>query len=159
MVQSTCLSDEQLSQQEYLEEHRPSNNSVYIVYWSSLVLLLQYCLFSPSKALVNSVFMQGSALVDHLSLRRLQKRINKHYERNIVFANIVLAVGILFSANTFSEIKIYFELGCIPFILHTSFYNHQKDYLLEVANAAWVNEKKEVVPKISKSHPCAFSGD
>ena len=64
--QSTCLSDDQFSEQEHLEEQLPSNNSAFIVYWSSLVPLLQYCLSCPAKALVNSVFIQGSALVVEL---------------------------------------------------------------------------------------------
>ena len=38
--QSTCLSDDQFSEQEHLEEQLPSNNSAFIFYWSSLVLLL-----------------------------------------------------------------------------------------------------------------------
>ena len=158
--QSTCLSDDQFSEQEHLEEQLPSNNSAFIVYWSSLVLLLQYCLSCPAKALVNSVFIQGSALVvelickdGHISLLRLQPRTSNFYE-----GNIVLAASILFSANTFSKIKKYFELACIPFILHTSYYNLQKDYLFGVANEAWVNEEKEVVSKISQPHPCLFSG-
>ena len=41
--QSTCLSDDQFSGQEHLEEQLPFNNFAFIVYWSSLVLLLKYC--------------------------------------------------------------------------------------------------------------------
>ena len=137
MDQSTCLSDDQFSEQEHLEEHLPSNNSV----------LLQYYLSCPAKALVNSVFIEGSALVvelicedGHISLWRSQPRASNFYE-----GNIVLAASILFSANTFSKIKKYFELPCIPFISYTSCYNLQKDYLFRVANEAWVNEEKEVV--------------
>ena len=103
--QSTCLSDDQFSEQEHLEEQLPSNNSAFIVYWSSLIPLLQYCLSCPAKALVNSVFIQGSALVvelickdGHISLLRLQPRTSNFYE-----GNIVLAASILFSANTFFE--------------------------------------------------------
>ena len=129
--QSTCLSDDQFSEQEHLEEQLPSNNPAFIVYWSSLVVLLQYCLSCPAKALVNSVFIQGSALVvelickdGHISLLRSQPRTSNFYE-----GNIVLAASILFSANTFSKIKKYFELACILFISHRSYYNLQKDYL------------------------------
>ena len=136
--QSTCLSDEQVLEREHLEEQLPSNNSAFIVYWSSLILLLQYCLSCPAKALVNSVFIQGSAVVvelicedGHISLWRSQQQTSNFYE-----GNIVLAVSILFSANTFSKIKNYFELACIPFISHTSYYNLQKDYLFGVANEA-----------------------
>ena len=122
----------------------------FIVYWSSLVLLLQYCLSCPAKALVNSGFIQGSALVVELICKdvnckmRLQPRTSNFYE-----GNIVLAASILFSANTFSKIKKYFELACIPFISHTSYYNLQKSYLFGVSNEAWVNEENEVVSKIS----------
>ena len=36
--QSTCLSDDQFLEQEHLGEQLPSNNSAFIVYWSSVVL-------------------------------------------------------------------------------------------------------------------------
>ena len=159
--QSTCLSDDQFSEQEHLEEQLPSNNLGFIFYWSSLVLLLQYCLSCPAKALVNSVFMQGPALVvelicedGHISLWSSQPRTCNYYE-----GNIVLAASILFSANTLSKIKKYFDLACIRFISHTSYYNLQKDYLFGVANEARVNEVKRVVSKISQPHPCVFTGD
>ena len=64
--QSTCLSVDQFSEQEHLEEQLPSDNSDFIVYWSSLVLSFQYCLSCPAKPLVSSVFIQGSALVVEL---------------------------------------------------------------------------------------------
>ena len=103
--QSTCLSDDQFSGQEHLEEQLPFNNLAFIIYWSSLVLLLKYCLFCPVKALVNSVFIHRSTLVVELtcedgdiSLWRSQPRTSNFYERNIG-----LAASILFSANAFFE--------------------------------------------------------
>ena len=59
-----------------------------------------------------------------------------------VITMTVNTASILFSANTFSKIKKYFDLACIRFISHTSYYNLQKDYLFEVANEARVNEEK-----------------
>ena len=122
---------------------------------------MQYCLSCPAKALANSVFIQGSALVveliceyGHISLWRSQPRTSNYYE-----GNVVLAASILFSANTFSKIKKYFDLACIPFISHTSYCNLQKDYLFGVANEGWVNEEKQVVSKILQPHPCVFSDD
>ena len=47
--QWTCLSVDQVSEQEHLKEQLPSDNSDFIVYWSSLVLLLRYCLSFPAK--------------------------------------------------------------------------------------------------------------
>ena len=61
--QSTCLSYDQFSEQDHLDEQLPSNNSVFLVYWSLPVLLLQYCLSCPGKTLGNRLFIQGSALV------------------------------------------------------------------------------------------------
>ena len=111
--------------------------------------------------LVDSGFIQGSALVlelickdGHISRLRLQPRTSNFYE-----GNIVLAASILFSANTFLKIKKYFELACIPFMLHTSYYNLQKDNLFGVANEAWVREEKEKLSKILQPHLCVFTGD
>ena len=159
--QSACLNNDQFSEQEHLEQQLPFNNSAFIVYWSLLILLLQYCLSCPAKALASGVFVQGSALVvelicedSHMLLWRSQPRPSNFYE-----GNILSAASILFSANTFSKIKKYFELACISFMSHTSYYNLQRDYLFGVANEDWVNEEKEVVSKIYQPHPCVFSGD
>ena len=159
--QSACLNNDQFSEQEHLEQQLPFNNSAFIVYWSLLILLLQYCLSCPAKVLASGVFIQGSALVvelicedSHMLLWRSQPRPSNFYE-----GNILSAASILFSANTFSKIKKYFELACISFMSHTSYYNLQRDYLFGVANEDWVNEEKEVVSKIYQPHPCVFSGD
>ena len=159
--QSACLNNDQFSEQEHLEQQLPFNNSAFIVYWSLLILLLQYCLSCPAKVLASGVFIQGSALVvelicedSHMLLWRSQPQPSNFYE-----GNILSAASILFSANTFSKIKKYFELACISFMSHTSYYNLQRDYLFGVANEDWVNEEKEVVSKIYQPHPCVFSGD
>ena len=86
------------------------------------------------------------------------------FKRDTYEENIYLAVGILFSANTFSKTKKHFDLACIPFIRHTNYYIHQKDYLFAVANETWVSEEKEVVSNILVSfvlqtHPRVFRGD
>ena len=134
--QSTCLNDDQFSEQKHLEEQLPSNNLTFDVYWSLLVLLLQYFLPCPAKAHVNSVFIQGSALFvelicedGHIPLWRSQPQASNYYE-----GNIVLVASILFSANTFSKMKKYSELACILLISHTTYYNLQKVYLFGVAN-------------------------
>ena len=159
--QSACLNNDQFSEQEHLEQQLPFNNSAFIVYWSLLILLLQYCLSCPAKVLASGVFIQGSALVvelicedSHMLLWRSQPQPSNFYE-----GNILSAASILFSANTFSKIKKYFELACISFMSHTSYYNLQRNYLFGVANEDWVNEEKEVVSKIYQPHPCVFSGD
>ena len=54
--QSICLSDDQFSEQEHLEEQLPPDNSAFVVYWSLLVLLLQCCLSCPAKVFVNSFY-------------------------------------------------------------------------------------------------------
>ena len=119
--QSICLSDDQFSEQEHLEEQLPPDNSAFVVYWSLLVLLLQCCLSCPAKVFVNSFYtgMCFSCVTcedGHISLWRSQPRASNYYERNVV-----LKASTLFSANTYSKIKKYFELPCIiPFISHTS---------------------------------------
>ena len=80
---------------------------------------------------------------EHASFWRSQPQPNSSFERNIV-----LAANILLSAKIFLKIKRYFELACLPFTFHRSYYNLQKDYLLEIANEAWLNEEKQVSSKI-----------
>ena len=98
--------------------------------------LLQYCLSCPAKVLVRIVFVQGSALVvEHLMATYHFGDCN--HEQVITRKTILYLQLAFYSVQIyFPKLKKYFELACIPLILHTSYYNLQKDYLFGVANEA-----------------------
>ena len=92
MRQSTCLSDDQFLGEEH-SSNLPSNNLAFIVYWSSLVLLLQSIFYFALRKLLSTVLLQAFALVKelicgdgHISLWRSQPRSINCYEGNAVLA-------------------------------------------------------------------------
>ena len=90
--QWTCLSDDQFLGEEH-SSNLPSNNLAFIVYWSSLVLLLQSIVYFALRKLLSTVLLQAFALVEelicgdgHISLWRSQPRTINCYEGNTVLA-------------------------------------------------------------------------
>ena len=85
--------------------------SAIVVYWSSLLLLLQSCVTCSANATIEKLTRRGSAILVHLkcvrghiNLWRSQPLIRSYYQ-----GNIRMAASVLFSSNTFEKMKKYFE--------------------------------------------------
>ena len=92
--------------------------SAIVVYWSSLLLLLQSCVTCSANSTTEKLTRRGSAILVHLkcvrghiNLRRSQPLVRSYYQ-----GNIRMAAGVLFSSNTFEKMKKYFELAAFRFI-------------------------------------------
>ena len=135
-----------------LNQHQ---SSCFLVYWSSLLLLLNRCLTCSSPASITECITYGSALFvkllcskGHHNVWRSQPLISGYYH-----GNIKLAASVLFSSNTFTNLLKYFQLAGVEWISKSSYYEFQKKYLLGVANEAWEKEKTLLVNELAASHP------
>ena len=126
-------SDEQ-SSEEFSESEDESqtdssqkpSKAAFIVYWTSLMILLEKCLF-PACALssdVANIIYKGSQLIvtmkcqgGHTITWNSQPNCN-HYS----VGNLVGAASVLFSANTYQRLASFFELANIQWLSKTSFY-------------------------------------
>ena len=90
----------------------------FIVYWSSLLFLLQTCIQCGRANVIVKSFLRGSAIVVDLICKeghkytwRSQPKCNRYH-----VGNINLAASILFSSNTVMNIQKYFDCAKIIWI-------------------------------------------
>ena len=106
----------------------------FIVFWSSLLMLLQRCLH-PTWVLpanIKRFSLKGCQLFvslqcsnDHVSFCKSKLDCNR-----FSVGNLMSAVAVLFSANTYQRIASFFQLANIQWILKARCYEIQKTILV-----------------------------
>ena len=119
----------------------------FIVFWSSLLMLLRRCLhltcFLPAK--IKNFSLNGCQLIvslqcsdDHTSFCKSQPDCNR-----FSVGNLMSAVAVLFSADTYQRIASFFQLANIQRISKTSYCETQKKFLVGIVNRNFDdNERK-----------------
>ena len=157
---SEYLQSDSSEDMEGEKEQREFNNSAFIVFWSSLVVLLSKCFscFSKTK-LVQKI--KGSLLTvtifcsnGHKHVWRSQPIVNRQSQ-----GNIKLSAAVLFSASTYTRIAQYFRLAGVQWIGKTRFYDFQKKYLAGVVNEAYIKENDILIESLLLRKSCCLSGD
>jgi hypothetical protein len=154
--------DTESSDEDCVDNHCVSSGAAFIVYWSSLVLLLKQCLNCQAVAFIESFKKCGSAISvilhcsnGHTTTWRSQPLINRFYE-----GNVKLAACVLFSSNTYMKMCKYFSLAGVSWISKSSYYNLHRNVLIGVTNSAWLEAKSQVETEISqRGGKCSLSGD
>ena len=141
---------------------KPSK-AAFIVYWTSLLILLERCLFPACvlSSAVTSLIYKGSQLIvtmkcqgGHTMTWNSQPNCN-HYS----VGNLVGAASVLFSANTYQRLASFFELANIQWLSKTSFYAIQKRYLTGVVNKTFIEKSAEIFNDIKNRGVYSLSGD
>ena len=141
---------------------KPSK-AAFIVYWTSLLILLERCLFPACvlSSAVTSIIYKGSQLIvtmkcqgGHTMTWNSQPNCN-HYS----VGNLVGAASVLFSANTYQRIASFFELANIQWLSKTSYYAIQKKYLTGVVNKTFIEKSAEMFNDIKMRGIYSLSGD
>ena len=69
------------------------------------------------------------------------------------------AAAVLFSANTYQRIAIFFQLANIQWISKTSYHEIKKKTLLGIVNQNYVQHSKEILMTMKRRGNCCLSGD
>lgn len=152
------------SDQEYTQGMSVTpTKSAFIVYWTSLLLLLKRCLFPACilTTIITNIAYKGSQLVvkmecpaGHQTTWRSQPNCS-HYS----IGNLESAASVLFSANTYKRLATFFDLAGIKWLSKTCYYAIQKRYLFGVVNSNYNSRSKEIYEDIKKHGVYKFSGD
>ena len=141
---------------------KPSK-AAYIVYWTSLIILLKRCLYSSCllPATITIIAFKGSQLIVRLKCKwghntewKSQPNCN-HYS----VGNLVGAASVLFSANTYQRLARFFDLAEIQWISKTSFYAIQNRYLHGIVNRNYIEKSKAISNRIKQANSIDLSGD
>ena len=92
-----------------------TSKSTFVVYWSSLILLLRNCLTCSLPATIKDIKVKGSQLIvklacpnHHENIWKSQPTVNRYSQ-----GNLTLPAAVLFIANTFEKIAKYFDIANI----------------------------------------------
>ena len=128
---------------------QPESTSLFIVAWSSIILLLQYCMVCIRSACVTNILYRGTyinvtlkCIAGHLTTWSSQPLIRK-----IALGNLRLVCGTVLSGAGYTRIKEICEFSRIRILSQTSFDRIQKNLLRPVVHEFWEKNNKEVIKR------------
>ena len=138
----------------------PSKNA-FVVYWSSLMILLKSCLTCSLLATVKNVTVKVSQLIvaltcpnNHENIWKSQPTVNRYSQ-----GNLALSAAVLFSANTFEKIAKYFDTTNIQWITKTSYYAIQRKFLAVAVQLNCSRMNASLVRNLKRERECKLSRD
>ena len=158
---SFCTEEEISSKEE--EEVQSKNErpkgSAFIVYWSSLSILLQRCLICTVPAIITKVITTDSTICINLLCQENHKSIwqSQPMEKRFYLGNLRLSACMLFSSNTYRKLEKYSQILKIPWVLKSCYYD-MLDHTLSVTNEVWKKKQSQIV-SASKQRRLILSGD
>ena len=125
------------------------------------MILLKSCSTCFILATVNNVKVKGSQLIvaltcpnNHENMWKSQTIVNQYCR-----GNSTLPATVLFSANTFERIAMYFDIASIQWITKTSYYTIQMKFLARVVHLNYSCMNASSVRKLKRVRECKLSGD
>ena len=137
--------------------------AAFIVYWTSLSILLKRCLHSTCllPVTISDILMKGSQMIvkmkcedNHKNVWKSQPNCNRYS-----VGNLTSAASVLFSANTFQRLSQFFDLAGIQWISKSSFYAIQNQYLHGIVNRTFMLKSKAIIEEIKEGGNIDLSGD
>ena len=95
---------------------------LFIVYWTSLSILLKKCLFLTCllPATTSNFVFKGSQLIAKMKYQEDMNRYGNH-SQILTITLLVSAASVLFSSNTYQRLACFFDLAGIQRITKTSY--------------------------------------
>ena len=138
-----------------------SSKTAFVVYWSSLILLLRNCLTCSLPATIKNIKVKGSQLIvklaclnHHENIWKSEPTVNRYSQ-----GNLTLSAAVLFSANTFEKIAKYFDIANIQWITKTSYYAVQRKFLAGVVHLNYSRMNASLINRLKNEGECKLNGD
>ena len=152
--------DDSSSDTHNTDSGRMPSKSAFVVYWSSLMILLKTRLTCSLLETVMNVTVKGSQLIvaltytnNHEDIWKSKLTINRYSQ-----GNLTLSAAVLFSAKTFERIAKYFDIANIQWITKTSYYAIQRNILAGVVHLNYFRMNGSLVRNLKRERECKLSG-
>ena len=161
-----CVTDEDISEEEddcVFDDFadKPHPNSIFLVYWSSLLSLLNFCFTCHGPATISSFRQQGVMI--EVKLRCLNKHISTWFSTPIIKrmseGNLSLSAAVLYSGNTFTRIQEMMQVCKVAFIGRTSYHKIQKEILFPVINHVYNMHRNDIITTMKNKDALNVIGD
>ena len=133
----------------------------FIVYWSSLPVLLNKCLTCCLSGSVTNITLKGSQLIVQLICSDKHKTtwISQPSAQRYLKENLNLAATVLSNANAFQKNSKYFEITNIQWITKTSYYSIQDKFLARIVNKNYSKMNASITHRLIEQVPRKLSDD
>ena len=136
-------------------ELSPITDSKFIVFWSCLLPLFNFCFQCFENAAVTKTVTRGSLVIvsmfcknGHTTHWKSQPDIN-----GTAGGNVLLAASILYSGNTFTGIKEMMENLKVKFFSRSTFHRLQRTVLFPAINMVYKVHRNNVIHRcVSQEH-------
>ena len=97
---------------------------MFLVFWSCLTQLLQRCTICCSPASIEKKIIKGTMIIVDLLCKNNHRFTwrSQSLKNGMAFGNIKLSAAILFSGNTFQQIKEMTNISNVSFLGQSTFY-------------------------------------
>ena len=142
-------------------ELSPIKDSKFIVFWSCLLPLFNFCSTCFENTTVTKAVTRGSLLIvsmlcknSHDTHWQSQPDINGR-----AGGNVLLAASLLYSGNTFTKIKEMMQNLKVAFFSHASFYRLQRKVLFPAINIVYKIYRNDVIRRCISEKGVDLIGD
>ena len=137
------------------------SKTTFVVYWSSLMILLKSCLTCSLLATVKNIAVKRSQLIVALTCPNNHENIWKSQPTVYRYSqgNLTLSAAVLFSVNAFERIAKYFDIANMQWITKTSYYAVQTKFLAGLFHLNYSSMTVSLLRNLKRERECKLSGD
>ena len=127
------------------------DKAAFIVYWTSLLVLLQRCLHLTC-VLPAAITNKGSQLIVKLKCQNAHTNTCKSQPtcNRYSVGNLTSPSAVLFRANTYQRIASFFDRANIQWLSKTSYHAIQKQYLTGIVNKYYIKMPKSILEEVKE---------
>jgi hypothetical protein len=129
----------------------------FLVFWSSLLSLLRFCLTCFEPATITSVCTRGTLVT--VTLKCSNKHVSKWLSQQPGKGNVMLSAAILYSGNSYIRISEMLSMINVAHFSQTVFYRIQKSLLFPTINTFYKRHRNEIVKQCAVREENNFIGD
>ena len=129
----------------------------FITFFSSLLVLLKYCLVGQLTATIQKVYKRGTALCVELLCEAghdSQPEANGKY-----LGNIITAASVVFSGGAFDQFKSIANILKLQLISSSTFYELQRKCVYPSIIKVYKDYRNKIIENCKESHFIEISGD
>ncbi len=143
------------------ESNPPHDKTIFLVFWSCLLPLLQRCLHCSSPASITKYFRKGTmVIVDLFCINgHTTKWYSQPLSRGMATGNMMISAGILFCGSTFQRMKELTEIANIAFLSYQTFCKIQKRLLFPAIHRVYLTNRTIILENTKEEKEINLLGD
>ena len=139
----------------------PIYDSKFIVFWSCLLPLLQFCIECRHPASIRHIYNKGTMIMVSLLCERghCTRWYSQPLIKGMAAGNLLLAASLLYTGNTFQKIKQFMDVFRLNFFSERNYSHIQKTYLFPAVHHVYTTQRELIFENIREENELHVTGD